>query len=248
MSFKLFALADLHLSWSTPEKKMDVFGPLWENYMTKIEKNWRSQVQKEDLVLLPGDLSWAMHLEDALVDLEWIDSLPGTKVMIKGNHDYWWSSRSKMTKRLPQSLHLVQNDAFTYRSLSIGGARLWDSPEFNFSPYIEVRGEMKEQTLSPKDEKIFSRELQRLELSLQALDPMADSRIVMTHYPPIGPDLAPSRVSALLEQYNVHVCVFGHLHSVRLGSLPYGERNGVHYHLVSADYVDFTPVRLADVS
>ncbi len=208
---------------------MDVFGPNWADYMDKIEKNWRNVVQSDDLVLIAGDISWAMHLDDALVDLEWIAALPGTKVMIRGNHDYWWSSLSKVRRILPPTLHIIQNDSFTWNGYSIGGTRLWDSPEFNFGMEVEV------------DEKIFERELQRLELSLKSMS--EEKRIVMTHYPPIGADLKPSRVSALLEHYHVQCCIFGHLHAVE--NMPFGELSGVHYILTAADYLDFKPLKIA---
>ena len=245
---KLWAMADLHLSRSTPDKDMAYFGPVWEGYMEKIERQWRSLVSHDDLVLLPGDISWAMRLEEALVDLEWIDALPGKKVMIKGNHDYWWPSKAKLKAALPPSLHALQGDAFLWNGIAIGGARLWDTPEYSFAPYIEFRDNPKGKTTRPDAEEIealFVKELGRLEQSLQQLDVGATCRIAITHYPPIGADLAPSRASSLLEQYGIETCLFGHLHNVRPGSLPFGSARGVDYRLISADYIDFTPLRIA---
>src|ERR1700722_10971321 len=133
----VWAIADLHLSFGTPKKKMDIFGGKWVDHAAKVEFSWMQVVNHEDLVLIPGDISWAMAIEEARVDLEWIDALPGTKVMIKGNHDYWWSSLGKVKKILPPSCHLIQNDAFHWKGIAVGGARLWDTTEFGFEKYIE---------------------------------------------------------------------------------------------------------------
>lgn len=231
---KIFAIADLHLSIGVPQKKMDIFGSKWTGYMEKIAHNWKAVVSSQDLVLIPGDISWALKLEEALKDLEWIDTLPGTKVMIRGNHDYWWGSLSKLRDNLPASCHVIQNDAFTFNDISIAGARLWDSPEYHFGSYTpEI------------DEKIFNRELQRLELSLKRLDPRAKHRIAMTHYPPIGGDLRPSKASALLEKYGIEICVFGHLHGLEEDVKMFGKKNGVEYILTAVDHLDFTPLSLA---
>jgi len=221
---------------------MDKFGPVWANYMERIATNWRAVVKAEDLVLLPGDISWAMTMEEAIKDFEWLEALPGTKVMIRGNHDYWWSSPSKVRANLPPSLHIIQNDAFSFHGISIGGTRFWDSPEFNFSHCFGKSFEA-----PPIDEKIYLRELERLELSLKKLDPKARFRVVMTHYPPIGSDLKPSKVSALLEKYNVNLSLFGHLHGLQGGKL-FGERGGVDYILVAADYLDFKPKKVISCS
>ncbi len=244
----IWAIADLHLSFGVPDKRMDVFGPSWEKWTEKLEANWRTNIQADDLVLLPGDISWAMHIEDAVPDLEWIHRLPGTKVMIRGNHDYWWSSLSKIEKVLPSSMHLIQNNAFNWKEATIGGARLWDTPEYSFSSSIEYQENVRAHTLTAVDtnvgeaEKIFQRELGRLELSLKCLSKTATKRIAMTHYPPIGADLKPSKASEILEKYRVDICVFGHLHNVRKRSLPFGQKDRVAYHLVSADYLEFMPL------
>ena len=126
----IWALADLHLSFGVPDKEMDVFGPKWKNHPEKIRANWEKLVKPDDLVLLPGDISWGMHPEEALPDLNWIDSLPGTKVMIRGNHDYWWTSISKVEKVLPKSIHVIQNNIYRWKDVIICGARLWDTEEY----------------------------------------------------------------------------------------------------------------------
>jgi predicted phosphohydrolase len=150
---------------------------------------------------------------------------------------------------MPPSIHLVQNNAFLWKDVAIGGTRLWDTPEFTYDPCIDYREtpEMKklfhkEQQLD--DQKIFARELQRLELSLKALPSGARTRLVMTHYPPIGPKMQPTITSAVLEKYQVQACVFGHVHSVRHGALPLGMLNGVRYIFAAADYLDFCPVKV----
>lgn len=243
----VWALADLHLAFAIPEKKMDFFGAPWIDYTNKIQKEWLARIKAEDLVLLAGDTSWALHLADAALDLNWIHELPGTKVLIKGNHDYWWTSLSKIEKILPPSMHLIQNNVFNWNEYSIGGARLWDTNEYNFNTYIEFKEnprakKLAENVENPEEsQRIFLRELGRLELSLKALDPQATKRIVMTHYPPISADLKESSTSILLEKYHVDTCVFGHLHNVKTQDPLFGEKNGVHYYLTSCDYLDFIP-------
>lgn len=250
VSFSIWSIADLHLSFGIPNKSMSVFGKEWDRWTDKIKGSWLELISKDDLVLIPGDISWAMHPEQAKLDLEWIDHLPGTKVMIRGNHDYWWGSKSKVEKILPPSIQILQNNALDFRGVSIAGARLWDTPEYHFNEYVIFRENKKTdlltkaENLEEENEKIFNRELLRLEMSLKELDQKADYRVVMTHYPPIGANLQPSRTSALLEKYHVNTCVFGHLHSLKPQSLPFGEKNGVHYKLTSCDYLNFRPLKI----
>ncbi len=248
----VYALSDPHLSFGVPKKSMEVFGPLWANYTDKIETHWRAMVKPEDLVLIPGDISWATHLEDALVDLDWIDKLPGTKVIIKGNHDFWWESPKKLKAVMPPSIHFIQNDVFNWQGITIGGARLWDTEEYNFGSYIHFQENPRAQKKAPEefaaqkeqDQKIFERELQRLELSLKKLDPKAKTRIAMTHYAPISADLKPSRASQILEEHNIQICVFGHLHNLKKDAKLFGEARGVKYLLTSCDYLDFIPLKV----
>jgi predicted phosphohydrolase len=248
----VYALSDPHLSFGVPQKSMDVFGPLWENYTEKIEANWRKIVQPDDLVLVPGDISWATHFEDALVDLRWIDALPGTKLMIRGNHDYWWSSPKKMREALPPSIHFIQNNAFNWKDLTIGGARLWDTEEFGFGEFTTYQENPRERKKTSEeyeqqkeqDRKIFERELQRLELSLKELDPTAKTRIALTHYPPIGADLKPSRASQILENYKIQICIFGHLHNITTTRPLFGTARGIRYLFTSCDFLNFTPLRV----
>lgn len=243
----IWALSDLHLAFGAPDKSMEVFGPEWAGYAEKIEKNWRKTVGPKDLVLIPGDICWAMRLEEALIDLKWIDALPGTKVILRGNHDYWWSSASKLKKVMPPSIHFIQNDVFNWGDATIGGSRLWDSDEYNFNQLVHFqenpRAQTKELVKAEADDKIFKRELERLKLSLSQLDPKAKIRIALTHYPPIGADLQPSRASEILEEYRIAICVFGHLHSLKKAPF-FGEARGIRYILTSCDYLDFVPLRI----
>lgn len=249
---RIWAIGDLHLSFGVANKSMDVFGPRWEGHAEAIATQWKATIRPEDLVLIPGDISWAMRLEDAVADLLWIDALPGTKVMIKGNHDYWWGSLKQIAEILPPSIHLIQNNAFHWKDVAIGGARLWDTPEYSFHEFIEFQENPRQKpTATTEDliqeefsQKIFDRELERLKLSLNQLNKDAKIRIAMTHYPPIGANMEPSRASQILEQHGIHVCVFGHLHNIRANTSLFGNRNGIRYMLTSSDYLHFLPVAI----
>jgi len=244
----IWAIADLHLAHATPEKNMAAFGPVWEGYMDKIEENWRSVVQRDDLVLIPGDVSWAMKLNDALIDLAWIDALPGTKLLLRGNHDYWWESNAKMAQKMPPSVHFIHNTAFVWNDVAIGGSRLWDTEEYNFNAFVHFqdnpRAKKEEKPSLDEDRKIFDRELQRLRLSFEQMSPLVKKRIAMTHYPPIGAGLKPSRTSVILEEFKIDVSIFGHLHNLKKELPMFGEIRGVRYLLTAADYIDFKPVRI----
>lgn len=247
----IWAIADLHLSLGVPDKAMDVFGIQWVNHIEKIEKAWRQLVSEDDLVLIPGDISWAMHTEEARPDLEWIGQLPGTKVMIKGNHDYWWGSLKKIKTFLPPSCHVIQNNSYNWRDVTIAGARLWDVPGLDFSSIIHFEKNERVRNLTAHDnseerEKIYLRELGRLETSLKTMNKQAKLKIAMTHYPPIGLDGQATEVTALLEKYGVDVCVFGHLHNIKHGMKLFGEFRGVRYFLTACDSLEeFKPVRIA---
>ncbi|HEY5259690.1 MAG TPA: metallophosphoesterase, partial [Rhabdochlamydiaceae bacterium] len=182
----IWAISDPHLFFSTPDKNMNIFGPAWEGYTDRMEQHWKALIKNEDLVLIPGDISWAMHLEDALTDLRWIDSLPGTKVILRGNHDYWWSSNQKMAKVMPPTIHFIHNNAFLWKDVAIGGSRLWDSrSEYTFDEYVHFQANPKEKKKDENidSEKIFLRELDRLKLSLSQMSASAKVRIALTHYP-----------------------------------------------------------------
>lgn len=239
---KIFALADLHLSFGTPDKKMDIFGPEWVNHAERIGQHWRELVRDEDLVLLPGDISWGKRLEEALPDLEWIDRLPGEKVMIRGNHDYWWPSLAKLEALPFKSLHYIHNNAVRIGDVAVGGTRLWDNNAIDFSDYFPVTESAKPQ----ENEKIYQRELYRLEESLKKMAQDAKVRIAMVHYPPIGPEGRPTAASELMEKYRVQICLFGHLHGVSK-PIEYGTFGTIAYHLTSCDFLKCSPKCIVEI-
>ena len=262
---KIFALSDLHLSHATPGKAMDRFGPHWADHPRKIERAWRERVREEDVVVVAGDLSWAMRLPEALPDLEFLGRLPGRKVLVRGNHDYWWSSPSKVRAVLPEGVFILQNDALRIGGAAFAGTRLWTDP--GMAPLrLPLRPRPGEgeggrgaapgmpSAAAPeadpeRDEKLFRRELQRLELSLSRLPPEADLALAVVHYPPLSTDGAPTRAARLIEGAGVRFCLFGHLHDVAPGGADalFGTRRGVTYLLTSCDYLEFAPLPVAEL-
>lgn len=243
----IWAIGDLHFSFGCPNKEMTVFGPEWEAHHEKIRISWEENVVENDLVLIPGDISWAMKLQEALPDLQWIHERPGTKVMIRGNHDYWWDTASKVRKALPSSIHIISQDVFNWNDVSIAGTRLWDTKEYEFGKYMDIKTPIKEKAKSTHedDEKIFCRELLRLQASLQGLNKDARLKICMTHYPPIGADLQDSTASKMLEEAHVNIAVFGHLHSLKPHQKLFGTKGGITYHLTSCDWLNFSLLKIA---
>jgi predicted phosphohydrolase len=228
---RIFGLADLHLG-DAVEKPMDIFGPVWERHAERIDRNWRARVGPEDWVLVPGDISWAMKLEDALPDLRFIDALPGRKVLLKGNHDFWWTSRGKVEAVLPPSLGLLQNDAVDLgQGIGVVGTRGWSPPG---APRA-----------TDEDKKIHARELLRLDLSLKAARGRFERLIAMLHYPPIYAGLGETEFVPLLRDAGVKVCLYGHLHGPDHRYAIRGEHGGIRYYFVAADATDFTPVEIA---
>jgi len=256
---KIFTISDLHLNFSAPDKNMDVFGPHWDRHPEKIASNWKALVGEDDLVLAPGDISWALKPDQAKADLEFIASLPGQKVFCKGNHDYWWSSAAKVRAAAPPGIHIVHNDAITIQNIALAGCRLWVDQKMNpmglkplkiqATPGREIKVVPEKPPDPKRDEKIFSRELNRLKRALDMMEKDAPLKIVLLHYPPIAADLLETRVSCLLEAANIHHCVFGHLHCLtpRPGRSLLGVRKGVAYHLSSCDYLDFIPSLVAEI-
>lgn len=219
---KVFAISDLHLSINNP-KPMDIFGPAWDNYIENVFADWREKVGDEDIVLLAGDYSWAMNLEDTKKDFELVSSLPGKKIIIRGNHDYWWKSISAVRAFLPESFYAIQNDALKFGNIVVCGTRGWVVPD---------KGE-----LSAEDDKIYKREVIRLELTLkEALSKKqeGDKLICMMHYPPVNFRKEDSEFSRLLEKYEVDAVVFGHLHGYKNAQLKF-EKGGLPYYLTSCD-------------
>lgn len=255
MSGRIFAIADLHLSGAFP-KPMDIFGAAWENHAARIAAHWREMIQPDDIVLIAGDISWALKLRDAVQDLEWIAALPGRKIISKGNHDYWWKSIGKVRQAAPPGLFFIQHDAVLLDGVAIGGTRLWDFPGIRW-PVAFVENPHARKEISPIDvearnaesEKIRARELHRLELSLAALDSAAEVRIAMVHYPPLGDDAAPSVLTEILAKFDLDYCVFGHVHS--LGDAPRAgadcQIGKTRYLLTACDWVACKPRFIADI-
>lgn len=226
----IYAIGDLHLSFSV-DKPMDVFGGNWAGYTDKIKSAWEELITDEDYVLLPGDTSWAINLKEASVDLEWLDALPGKKIISKGNHDYWWGTLKKMNG-LYKSIKFIHNTFVEVNGMAICGSRGWLSPN--------------DTSFSEQDEKIYNRELHRLELSLsKAHKEGYEDIIVMLHYPPTNDKREYSKVQALLEHYQVSQVVYGHLHTEYCWHLSLsGEYNDIIYHMVSSDALDFKPKKI----
>lgn len=224
---RVFAIGDLHLPGGDM-KPMDVFGSHWENHFERISESWRARVSEDDVVLIPGDISWAMQLADALQDLERIAQLPGRILILRGNHDYWWSSLTQLRCSLPQGMHAVQNDAYDAGDMVFCGTRGWTIPG---------------QNTDAQDEKIFRREVLRLEMSLKAAAQTADGRpiVAMMHYPPLLPEHKASGTAftRLLSAYGVSRCVYGHLHGQSIQRGINGVYDGVRYNLVSCDALGF---------
>jgi predicted phosphohydrolase len=225
----LFAISDLHLSLGG-EKPMDIFGEQWEDHHLKIKNNWGNIVKENDTVILGGDLSWALKLEEAEEDFNFIHSLPGKKVLFKGNHDYWWQSYAKVNKALPESVYAVQNNYFLYEGrIALCGTRGW------MAPGAENYGE--------QDEKIYRRELTRLELSLtQAQKDGCREFVVTLHYPPFTPQGKETGFIEIMREFGVKICLYGHLHGAEGQRVFQGEKDNIRYYFVSCDFLNFAPL------
>lgn len=217
---KVFAISDLHLS-TAADKPMDIFGANWDNHFEKIKEDWQARVSDEDVVLLSGDHSWADGLADALPDLNLIGALNGKKIIIKGNHDIWWSSISRLREALPKGMYALQNDSIKFGKFVFCGSRGWDYDCDNDA-----------------DKKIYERELLRLEMSLQAMEKLreeGDKVIAMCHYPPYNSYMEPSRVTAKFTEHKVDKVVYGHLHGGNNRRICGYRMDGVEYFLTSCD-------------
>jgi len=232
---RIFAIGDLHLPGGD-KKPMDVFGAHWENHFERISSDWQEKVSQEDVVLIPGDISWAMQLEPALEDLRRISQLPGKKLILRGNHDFWWSSLTQLRCSLPANMHALQNDAYDAGDVVFCGSRGWTLPQ-------PGNAEVQHGAAISQDEKIYRREAMRLEMSLKAARKLAGERPVfaMMHYPPLLPEYARggTEFTRLLTGYGVSRCVYGHLHGPSVQRGYNGLYNGVQYDLVSCDALGF---------
>lgn len=223
----LYAIGDLHLCLGSP-KPMDIFGGAWTDYMDKL-KIGLSVIGPEDTTVLLGDLSWALDLEQAKADFAWINQIPGRKIILKGNHDFWWSTAAKFYKFCEENafsdMHILNNNHYEYDGWAICGTRGWFYEN-------ERSGE--------HDEKVFKRELIRLETSLNSAGDL--NKLVFLHYPPKYKGYECTQILELFEKYNVRRCYYGHLHGPSHGLAMEGLWDSVEYRLVSADRLDFQPM------
>ena len=220
---KVFAISDLHLCISGA-KPMEIFGDGWSNYQEKIKADWNNKVEEDDVVLICGDISWAMKIDEAIKDFSFFENLKGNKIFIRGNHDYWWQAISSVRSILPYKGYALQNDAVKHDKYVFCGTRGWIVPE--------------DKGLSADDEKIYKRELIRLDMALSSakrLQQEGDKLICMLHYPPYNANKEFNEMIGLLQKYGVDACVFGHIHS-HIGKYKIHENLfGIDFYLTSCD-------------
>lgn len=220
---KIFSISDLHLDINNT-KPMDIFGPVWKDSFDKIKSDWQNKVTEEDVVILAGDFSWAMKLEEVESDLALLNELPGTKILIRGNHDYWWNSITKVREKLPPKTYALQNDAIKIGEYIFCGNRGWITPSGKFD--------------TEENRRLYAREVIRLELSLQAAKKLQTNNekiIFITHYPPFNNQIESSEFTHLIEQYGVYKVVFAHLHGYINPKMYYNVINDIQYYLTSCD-------------
>ena len=224
----IFAIGDLHLSMAPEtEKPMDVFGDRWFNHAERIRENWCKNVGENDTVIVAGDISWGLKLEEARYDLDWVDKLPGHKVLIKGNHDLWWAGINRLNK-MYDSITFLQNDAINIDDVWICGSRGWVTPD--------------DEDFTEADEKIYNRELLRLKASLD-LVPAGEETIGILHFPPVSNAKNFSGFMQLFEDYGVKKVYYGHLHGEdAFKKALQGDYHGTEYRLISADYLNCCPL------
>ncbi|MEG1981148.1 MAG: metallophosphoesterase [Clostridia bacterium] len=227
----VFTISDLHLSFGT-NKPMDVFRG-WEDYTIKLFNNWNSIVTQEDTVIICGDISWAMNDVELLPDLKFIESLNGKKILLKGNHDYWFSSAKKLNELLEKnnikSIRMLHNNAFEVENYSICGTRGWI---------------LENKKLTENDNKIIAREALRLQISIDAAQKFNKEIICFLHYPPIYDNFESAEIIDVMKKANVKKCYYGHIHSKARNFSVFGEYQGITYSLVACDSINFTPIRI----
>ena len=230
----LFVIGDTHLTFGT-EKPMDIFAG-WENHTAILQDAWCSRITPEDTVVLAGDISWGMSMQEALPDFQWLNALPGReKIILKGNHDYWWSTMKKMQEFFAanglDTLRLLHNNCYAYGTYGICGTRGW----VNMEP----------ETASPDDAKVSAREAQRLEVSLKAAEQQGLQPIVFLHYPPVYGASCNYPMLEVLWHHPVKDCWYGHVHGRSQHRCAInGEREGIRYHLIAGDFVQFIPQKV----
>lgn len=227
----IYAIGDLHLSFSN-NKPMDIFGTNWKNHYIKIKDDWKEKVKNNDLVLLAGDTSWALTLNDVKTDMDFLNKLPGKKLLIKGNHDYWWSSLRKLQKNFSnKNIYFLQNNAVCFEDVIICGVRGWNCPN--------------SQGFTLEDEKQYKREVERLRLSLNFTEGITKKKLVMMHYPPMNEKLEPSEFTDLFHKYGVKHVIYGHVHGKEnFINTPKGIIDNVFYQLVSSDFLNYQLIKI----
>lgn len=233
---KIYAISDLHLSINNP-KPMNIFGPAWENYLDSISESWKAKVNGDDVVLIAGDISWAMYLENALPDLKFISSFTGKKILLRGNHDYWWKSISAVRAALPADVYALQNDSVRFDGVVFCGSRGWSTPEGKCQ--------------TEEDKKIYDREIIRMRLSLEDAEKKreaGDKLIVMIHYPPFNSRFENTPFTELFEEFKADAVVYGHLHRGNSRAERCLHINGVDYFLTSCDMVENKLVDIAEIA
>ena len=234
----LFTIADLHLPGKEGEKKsMEVFGSRWIGGIEKLKRNWNAIISSDDHVIIPGDISWAMSLEEAKNDFELLDSLPGTKIIGKGNHDFWWATASKMYKFFDEnhfhSLKILYNNSFDIEDKLICGSRGWFAEESNQKTVGDVSWS-----------KITERETMRLNMSLESSTDFKDKeKIVFLHFPPVWNNVVCRDIIELLHKHDVSRCYYGHIHGMYSSEANF-DFSGIRFELISADYLDFCPKKI----
>ena len=227
----IYIIGDLHLSFGE-SKPMDIFGENWTNHEEKIKQDWLSKVKEEDTVVHLGDFSWAMHLKDTVKDFKFLDSLPGKKILLKGNHEYWWTTVTNMNNFLEEhnlkNIYFLQNNSFEIEDKVICGTRGWTL--------------LNEDTENSK--KMLAREAQRLELSIQDGVGKNKEIIVFMHYPPIVKQNIDTEFMKILKKYDIKKCYYAHLHSKSIEDAVEGVIQGIEFKLVSADALDFKLLKI----
>ncbi len=221
----IFAIGDTHLTFST-DKPMDIFRG-WTDYVERLEKNWRAVVGEDDTVVIPGDISWAMSLEQAKKDFAFLDALPGKKLIMKGNHDYWWTTKKKMDTFLCEngfdSLSILHNNAFRVGDFTLCGSRGW---------FFDAEN---------SDSKVLLREAGRLDMSIEEGKKLGGELIVFLHYPPVMSNMRCNEMMAVLKKHDIERCYYGHLHGESTLRAVKETVDGVKFSLVSADFLEFCP-------
>lgn len=228
----LFAIGDTHLSISTG-KSMDIFGG-WNDYEKRLESNWKRLIRPEDTVVIAGDISWCMNLEEGLADFRFLDSLPGKKIILKGNHDYWWATKKKadefFQKYSLDSLNILHNNAYEADGVAICGTRGW---------FFDAENDA--------DKKVVLREAGRLKMSIDAARATGLEPVVFLHYPPLSQDRKCDEIYNVLVEENIKRCYYGHLHSYSHANAFNGERDGIRFQLISSDFLGFCPALVAKI-